>query len=215
MNIERGEALVCLRRMSAMSVDAVITDPPYFLPAQHYSARAKWPRSMADISVLEHFFRDVFAECRRVLKPEGAIVVFCDGQSYPVFYSLMYPHWDRLIDVVWDKDEIGMGAGIRRQHEWMLIGWSGGEMNGWERSVWREPRVSGRTHPAEKPVPVLRRLIKLLVPERGFVLDPFCGSASTGEAAFAEGREFKGIELDPAYAAKARTRDVATQAMLE
>ena len=188
MNVERGEALSVLRTMPAMSVDLTLTDPPYFLPAQHYSARSRWPRSMADISVLEHFYRDVFAEIRRVSRPEAPIAVFCDGQSYPVFFSLLYPHWDRLIDVVWDKNELGMGSGVRRQHEWVLIGWQGGRMNGWEPSVLRVRRVGqSRVHPAEKPVALLGRLIRLLSPADGLVLDPFAGSASTGEAAIAEG----------------------------
>lgn len=215
MDVELGEALVVLRGLSAMSIDAVMTDPPYFLPAQHYSARSRWPRSMADLSILEHFYRDVFAECRRVLKPEGSMVVFCDGQSYPVFFSLLYRHFDRLIDVCWDKDELGMGSGIRRQHEWVLIGWPGGEMHGWEPSVLRERRVGiERTHPAEKPVPLLRRLVRLLTPERGLILDPFCGSGATGVAASAEGRAFKGIELDGAYAAAASARQTDVQSDL-
>lgn len=206
MNVERGEALSVLRKMPAMSIDLTLTDPPYFLPAQHYSARSRWPRSMADLSILEHFFRDVFAEIRRVSKPAAPIAVFCDGQSYPVFYSLLYPHWDRLIDVVWDKEEVGMGSGVRRQHEWIVIGSQAGwSMNGWERSVLRERRVGAkRSHPAEKPVTLLRRLVRLLSPCGGLVLDPFAGSASTGEAATAEGRTFHGIELDSAYATMAR-----------
>jgi len=216
MNVEQGEALERLRGMAPLCVDAIVTDPPYFLPAQHYSGRAKWPRSMADLSVLEHFYRDVFAECRRVTKPDAPIVVFCDGQSYPVFYSLLYPHWDRLIDIVWDKDEIGMGAGVRRQHEWILIGVAHGvEMNGWERSVMREKRVGdSRTHPAEKPVGLLRRLIRLLVPPGGVVVDPFTGSGATGEAALAEARDFIGIELDARYAADAARREPSIQSSL-
>ena len=211
MNVERGEALSVLRTMPAMSVDLTLTDPPYFLPAQHYSARSRWPRSMADISVLEHFYRDVFAEIRRVSRPEAPIAVFCDGQSYPVFFSLLYPHWDRLIDVVWDKNELGMGSGVRRQHEWVLIGWQGGRMNGWEPSVLRVRRVGqSRVHPAEKPVALLGRLIRLLSPADGLVLDPFAGSASTGEAAIAEGRRFQGVELDPAYAAAGQKHEAAS-----
>jgi site-specific DNA-methyltransferase (adenine-specific) len=212
LDIERNDALTFLRGLSAMSVSAVVTDPPYFLPAQHYSARSRWPRSMADLSVLEHFYRDVVAECRRVLVPDGSMAVFCDGQSYPVFFSVMYPHFERLIDVVWDKDEWGMGGPFRRQHEWVLIGWPGGDVEGRERSVLREKRVGqDRVHPAEKPVALLRRLIGLLTPTGGLVVDPFCGSGSTGEAAIAEGRAFKGCELDPAYAAHSSERARAFQ----
>jgi site-specific DNA-methyltransferase (adenine-specific) len=41
------------------------------------------------------------------------------------------------------------------------------------------------------------------------VLDPFCGSGSTGKAAVREGFDFLGIELDPEYVkiAEARVRD--------
>jgi len=38
------------------------------------------------------------------------------------------------------------------------------------------------------------------------VLDPFCGSGSTGRAAIAEGFRFVGIEIDEEYAEIARAR---------
>ena len=38
------------------------------------------------------------------------------------------------------------------------------------------------------------------------VLDPFCGSGSTGVAALRAGRSFVGIELNPQYAADAAER---------
>jgi DNA modification methylase len=41
---------------------------------------------------------------------------------------------------------------------------------------------------------------------RGLVLDPFCGSATTGVVAVRHGREFLGIELNPTYAEIARQR---------
>jgi len=49
-------------------------------------------------------------------------------------------------------------------------------------------------------------LIRLVTPTGGLVLDPFCGSGSTGIAALREGRRFVGVELDPDYAAIARRR---------
>jgi site-specific DNA-methyltransferase (adenine-specific) len=38
------------------------------------------------------------------------------------------------------------------------------------------------------------------------VLDPFCGTGTTGIAALALGRHFTGIELNPAFAALAAER---------
>jgi DNA modification methylase len=52
----------------------------------------------------------------------------------------------------------------------------------------------------------MRWLVRLATPEHGLVLDPFCGSGSTGAAAVLEGRRFLGIELDADYAVIARAR---------
>ncbi|MGH2946536.1 MAG: DNA-methyltransferase [Solirubrobacteraceae bacterium] len=61
-------------------------------------------------------------------------------------------------------------------------------------------------HPTVKPLALMRWLVRLATPEGGLVLDPFCGSGTTGAAAVLEGRGFLGAELDPAYAAIARAR---------
>jgi len=70
-------------------------------------------------------------------------------------------------------------------------------------------RVENR-HPTVKPLALMRWLCRLTAPPGGgVVLDPFCGSGSTGVAAILEGRSFIGIELDPAHAEVAceRLRD--------
>ena len=52
----------------------------------------------------------------------------------------------------------------------------------------------------------MRYLCRLVTPPGGTVLDPFCGSGSTGKAAVMEGFQFIGIELNPEYAAIAEAR---------
>jgi site-specific DNA-methyltransferase (adenine-specific) len=54
-------------------------------------------------------------------------------------------------------------------------------------------------HPTVKPTALMQYLIRLVTPENGLVLDPFCGSGSTGKAAILEGKRFIGIELTPEY----------------
>lgn len=61
-------------------------------------------------------------------------------------------------------------------------------------------------HPTQKPVGVLTPLIEFSCPDNAIVLDPFCGSGSTGVAAMMSGRRFIGIEADETYAAIARRR---------
>lgn len=51
----------------------------------------------------------------------------------------------------------------------------------------------------------MRELAKI-VPLGGLILDPFCGSGTTGVGAVMEGRRFLGIEKIPDYAAISRRR---------
>jgi site-specific DNA-methyltransferase (adenine-specific) len=61
-------------------------------------------------------------------------------------------------------------------------------------------------HPTVKPIALMRWLVRLVTPPGGLVLDPFCGSGSTGAAAALEGRHFLGIELSREYAEIAAAR---------
>ena len=67
-------------------------------------------------------------------------------------------------------------------------------------------RGAQNDHPTVKSLALMRYLIRLITPPGGTVLDPFCGSGSTGLAAQHEGFSFLGIEQDPHYAEIARQR---------
>jgi DNA modification methylase len=70
----------------------------------------------------------------------------------------------------------------------------------------RRPPPATNPHPTVKPLALMRWLVRLLAPEKGLVLDPFCGSGTTGCAAALEDRRFLGIEREPAYVEIARAR---------
>lgn len=61
-------------------------------------------------------------------------------------------------------------------------------------------------HPTVKPVKLMQYLVKLITPPNGIVLDPFCGSGTTGIACKLEGFQFVGMEQDPEYAKIAEGR---------
>jgi len=69
------------------------------------------------------------------------------------------------------------------------------------RSVWSIPltRKSEKRHgkhPTQKPEALLERIILASTNPGDRVLDPFCGSGTTGVAALRHGREFIGIDMD-------------------
>lgn len=54
-------------------------------------------------------------------------------------------------------------------------------------------------HPTLKPIELMRYLVRMVTPKGGVVLDPFCGSGSTGCACAIEGAQFIGIERDEKF----------------
>lgn len=64
---------------------------------------------------------------------------------------------------------------------------------------WFTTTCQKRIHPAEKPVELLERFVRVSCPVEGFILDPFLGSGSTGIAAINNHRNFMGIEKDDTY----------------
>lgn len=75
-------------------------------------------------------------------------------------------------------------------------------------NVWQVPPIpsNNRMHTCQKPVEILRRMIRVSCPPGGVVLDPFMGSGSTGCACKEEGMEFIGIEKDKNYFEIAKKR---------
>ncbi len=77
--------------------------------------------------------------------------------------------------------------------------------------VWSVPtpgsaeKTHGR-HPTQKPLALMERVILASTVRGAVVLDPFCGSGTTGVAAVAHGRSFVGIEREPAFVDLARRR---------
>lgn len=70
----------------------------------------------------------------------------------------------------------------------------------------KKDRGEGNNHPTVKPTDLMRYLCRLVTPPGGIVLDPFCGSGSTGKAAVLEGFKFFGIDTEQSYTDIARSR---------
>ena len=78
----------------------------------------------------------------------------------------------------------------------------GGDAKGHGNSI----RHLKNFHPTVKPVKLMQYLVRLVTPPNGKVLDPFCGSGTTGIACKLEGFEFVGMEQDPEYSKIAEAR---------
>ena len=87
-----------------------------------------------------------------------------------------------------------------------------GEVNSSEQKYFYAPRATRKekglnnNHPTVKPVSLMSYLIRIYSPMGGQVLDPFCGSGTTGVAAIQEDRNFVGIDLSLEYTGIAQER---------
>ena len=93
------------------------------------------------------------------------------------------------------------------------------KLNGYKQmpDVWHLPAIarwekSCGKHPTQKPLSLLSRIILASTPENSWILDPFCGSGTTGIAASLLNRRFLGIdnELEFLEIAKARRLELET-----
>jgi len=198
-----GDCLEVMKTFPDKSIDLIVTDPPYFLPAVHYNTRKYFSRNFADLGILEHFFKDVFKEFSRIIKQESYIYIFCNGQSYPLFYFHLYPFCKSVRPLIWDKLTSINGYSWRHQHELIIFA----EMpkskpipsGDGDVLKCRAVKVDERLHPAQKPLDLIKRLIQKSSKENDIILDPFAGSGTTCIAAQELNRRWLGIDISRKY----------------
>ncbi len=67
------------------------------------------------------------------------------------------------------------------------------------RSVMKFSRDVPSLHPTQKPLALLKWIVRTYSHAGQLILDPFAGSVSTGNASVSEGRRFIGMESDPIH----------------
>lgn len=186
------------------NVDALVTDPPYGIGEARSKAKArnrtsrkwKFPRA---IDYGREEWDDVPPDSSLLdaLRAKARTQVVFGGNYFHLPPSSCWLVWDKLngesdfadCELAWTN----MNRAVRRiAYRW----------NGFSREN-KEPRGQ---HPTQKPVGVMMWALGLSTQPGDLVLDPFCGSGTTGVAALRMGRRFIGIEREPHYAAVARER---------
>lgn len=181
--------------MTAESVDFVLTDPPYLV-----GYRTRDGRSIRNDRRAE-WLEPSFAEIYRVLKPDRFCVSF---YGWPKVERFMLA-WKRagfypVGHLVWTKHYASSSGPsyVNYHHEtaYLLAKRRPEYPRKKLPDVLPWEYTGNRLHPMEKAVATLEPLIRTYSRPGELVLDPFCGSASTAEAAKRNGRHYLGIELD-------------------
>lgn len=229
--LHHGDALKLLSVLEADCIDTVIADPPYNSGGRTSSERttnsargkyvssdarhtlADFPGDNRDQRSYTHWLALVLGEAMRVSKTGATALVFSDWRQLSATSdALQIAGWTWRGVVVWHKPNARpRRGGFSQNTEYLLWGSNGpvmpdtnpvclpGLVSG------SQPRGAIRRHITQKPVAVMRELVRVC-PPGGTVLDPFAGAGSTGIAALQEGRSFIGIELSKHYFDVASTR---------
>jgi len=216
-----------LKRPDDSRVDAVADD---------------WDK-FASFSAYDAFTKEWLRACRRVMKPAATIWVIGSYHNIFRVGALMQDlgFWI-LNDVIWRKTNPMpnfRGRRFTNAHETLI--WAAREPNakgytfnyetlkaGNEdiqvRSDWTlslctgEERLKAKNgkklHPTQKPEALLARVLLSSSRLDDLVLDPFCGTGTTGAVCKRLSRRFIGIEREAVYAKAAQQRIAATE-MLE
>lgn len=193
-------------QMEATSVDCVVTDHPY-LKAYSTGYRKTIRRATTEILNDRTFdFPMFFSELKRVMKPDAHLYVFGCWQTSAYFMEQLQKHFtikNRLIWVKnnWTAGDLFWSYGQSYEEIWFAMN-GRKKLNGHrDRDVLFYNRVAGnkQVHLNQKPVELLEYLITKSSLPGDTVFDPFMGAGSTGVACAGLGRNFIGVELDPAY----------------
>lgn len=198
----KGDCLEVLSQLPNNIFDLIVIDPP-FLIANYYALRTHMRKSFGDMGIIDFFFKNVFEQIEKVIKDTGFFYVFCNGDSYPLFWYYSFPFTKKVRPIIWNKKTSINGYSWRHQHELILFG----EMPNSPKIKTgdgdiiecRAVPVKERKHPAEKPIKLLKRLILKSSNEGDLIADFFMGSGSTLLAAKQLNRKYFGVEYDTNY----------------
>lgn len=222
VTIYHGDTLDVLTDLGS-GVDAVVTDPPYASGTRLEAAKsssgamlragrfADRPIELDQMTTTGFVWllRAVAQSCRPMLPEGGSFLSFIDWRQWPNLVGALETCNYRIQGmVVWDKGHFGLGNGFRAQHE-LICHASKGVPDIYDKgcgNVLSAARQEPTDHPSPKPVGLMARLIEVVTPPGGIVLDPFMGSGSTLRAASDIGRRAIGIEFEERYCEIAANR---------
>lgn len=161
--------------------------------------------------------------CKSVLKPNGTIWISGTLHNiYSIGMALEQEEFKIINNITWQKTNPPPNLACRCfTHSTETILWAKRnekksrhffnykkmkEANGgkqmkdvWTGSLTKSSEKTEGKHPTQKPEYLLERIMMASTQEGQVVLDPFCGSGTTGVVAIRSGRKFVGIDVIEEY----------------
>lgn len=222
INIIQGNALEIIKSFAPNTFDAIITDPPYSSggttnttrgrsTAEKYTNTKKhcpypsFPGDSKDQRSWANWCAEWLSACRAVSKDGAVACIFIDWRQLPSLTdAIQWADWTWRGIVVWDKINARPQKGRFKQDAEFVVWASNGQLPAGRLAPilpgcyhYSMPQAGKRLHQTQ---------IVRVCEANGHILDPFCGSGTTLEAAQLEGYDCTGIEMLPHYADAAKRR---------
>ena len=212
MNLKCGDYLELIQQISESSIDLVVTDPPYKFENQgggfyskNKSTQRTYLNSLKNIKCCEFNAIDFL----NIIKPKMK-------KFYGYFFcnkSLIADYINFARENKYQFDVLVMAKSnpipaYNNHHlsdlEYIIMIREKGtyfskhkELNDFRKFFITSCKKG--IHPAEKPIELIERFIKVSSQENDLVFDPFMGSGTTGIACKKLNRNFVGFEIDKEY----------------
>lgn len=185
--VKLDEATRLLRPLR--DVPLIVTDPPFGIAyhSNHYVDKNPHAPVARDWNFQIGVFLRAVADA---LADGGALYLCCRWDVTPLWVREIPPALKLKNRIIWLKDNWSAGdlkGNFGNQYEDVLFITKGRHLRRGHRwsNVWEFPRVPAKSlrMATEKPVGLFQRAIEASSDPGDLVVDPFCGSGTTGEAA--------------------------------
>ena len=211
--LKLGDCLEGMKKLTDGEVDLIVTDPPWGISFDDHDLR-QGAHGEVDVDGVDNveFLVPIVKECYRVLNENGHLYMFFAFKHYQRLYDMMIETGfkvDRVPLIWWKHTAFNQNPGINYTHDYeaILFAKKGNRrLQEFSHSILDVTPVSTalKIHPTEKPLDVLKPLIKASTIEGELVMDPFGGSGSTLRAAKSTKRRYLGWELSEKHYLKAK-----------
>ena len=219
-----GDSFELLKNIKMESIDMIFADPPYFLSNNGITCKggkmvsvnkAEWDMSK-NVVDKHNFNRKWLKLCKKALKPNGTIWVSGTLHNiYSIGMALEQEGYKIINNITWMKSNPPPNLACkcfthstetilwaRKNDEKYLFNYSDmKEINGgkqmkdvWTGSLTKPSEKKEGKHPTQKPEYLLEKIILASTKEDDVILDPFCGSGTTGVVAKRLQRKFIGFD---------------------
>ena len=214
---------VLLKSVPQGKADLILTDPPYSISKKtgfkHVGKKSierfavsmdfgKWDHkeiNLVDFSKLSY----------KALRKGGTIICFYDLWKITNLQAAFQQAGFGMIRlIIWEKtNPVPLNSHsiyLNNAREVAVLGIKGGKPtfnSKYDNGVYRFPiHREKRVHPTQKPLKLIKALVKKHSKPHDLVIDPFLGSGTTAIAALNLNRKFIGGDKDPNYIKKASKR---------